>query len=78
MNNDYRRAGHRVMRYPAAAPPYPNTPGQCLRWALEGYEVEEPDRLAEWIATVHKDSYVAPPKTTQAPSECTPAAAAGR
>ncbi len=70
VNNDYRRAGHRVMLYPTAAPPYLNTPGQCLCWALEGYESEDPDRLAE-IATVHKDSYVSPREVAQAAREYT-------
>lgn len=60
INNDYRRADHHVMVYPTAPPPYLNTPGQCLRWAIEGYEGENPFELADWIKATMKESYISP------------------
>lgn len=75
VNNDYRRAGHRVTLFPTAAPPYLNIPGQCLRWAFEGYDGEDPDQLAKWIAAVHEDSYVSPREAARASKENAPAGA---
>jgi len=60
INNDYRRAGHHVMLYPTSPPPYLNQPGQSLRFALEGYDGEEPEALAAWVNQLRAECFVAP------------------
>jgi hypothetical protein len=77
VNNDYRRAGHNVILYPTAAPPYLNTPGQCLHWALEGHEGEDAQRLADWISRLRQESFVppGPPRPPRPPRRPAPASA---
>jgi hypothetical protein len=53
-----------VTLYPVAPPPYLNTPGQVLSFALEGYDGEDPDALAEWMDQVRRDAYIPPPGQT--------------
>lgn len=50
INNDCRR-GHDVVFIPKSAPPYLNTPGECMYWAIEGYN-EDPDDLARFLGKV--------------------------
>lgn len=54
INEDYRGAGHHVILLPTAPPPYLNTPGQCLHFVVEGYEGEDPDKLAHFLESVRK------------------------
>jgi hypothetical protein len=37
------------MFYPDALPPYLNTPGSMLKFALEGYQGTSSDKLASFI-----------------------------
>lgn len=60
LNHDYRRAGHNITMYPSAPPPYLNTPGQMLTFALEGYEGESADTLADWIDHLRQEAYIPP------------------
>ncbi len=64
INNAYQRGEHHVTLYPVAPPPYLNTPGQVLSFALEGYDGEDPDALAEWMDQVRRDAYIPPPGQT--------------
>jgi len=54
INEDYRGAGRSVILPPTSAPPYLNTPGQCLYFVIEGYNGENPDALAEFLDTTRK------------------------
>lgn len=54
INEAYRGAGHHVILLPTAPPPYLNTPGQCLHFVVEGYEGEDPDKLAHFLESVRK------------------------
>lgn len=54
INEDYRGAGHHVVFMPIAPPPYLNTPGKCLHFVVEGYEGEDPDKLAQFLEAVGK------------------------
>jgi hypothetical protein len=49
VNEDYRGAGRSVILLPTSAPPYLNTPSQCLSFVIEGYNDENPDKLAEFL-----------------------------
>ncbi len=49
INEDYRRAGKNVILFPTSAPPYLNTPGQCIHFVIEGYNGENPDELAAFL-----------------------------
>ena len=60
INNAYQRADHHVTLYPTAPPPYLNTPGQVLTFALEGYQGENPDALAEWMDQLRQAAYIPP------------------
>lgn len=60
INNAYQRDEHHVTMYPTAPPPHLNTPGQVLAFALEGYDGEDPDQLAEWMDQVRKSAYIPP------------------
>ena len=59
INNDYRRAGYKVMLYPYAPPPYLNEPGNCLRFHLEGYGAD-PDELAVTLDQAREQLFVPP------------------
>lgn len=52
INSDYRRAGHDVVFMPTSAPPYLNTPGECLYWVIEGYQ-SDPEELAAFLSSVY-------------------------
>ena len=54
INEDYRGAGHHVILMPIAPPPYLNTPGKCLHFVVEGYEGEDPDKLAHFLEAVRR------------------------
>jgi hypothetical protein len=58
INNDYRRADHKVILLPTAAPPYLNIPGDCLCFAVEGENHADPDKLAEFLNDVR--TYLTP------------------
>ena len=60
INNDYQRAEHHVTLFPTAPPPYLNTPGRVLAFALEGYDGEDPNKLAEWMDQLRRRLYVPP------------------
>jgi hypothetical protein len=49
INHDYTRAESGVMFYPDSLPPYLNTPGTMLKFALEGYRGASPDKLASFM-----------------------------
>jgi hypothetical protein len=49
INHDYTRAEVGVMFYPDALPPYLNTPGSMLKFALEGYQGTSADKLASFM-----------------------------
>jgi hypothetical protein len=49
INHHYARAEAGVMFYPDALPPYMNTPGSMLKFALEGYQGTSPDKLASFM-----------------------------
>jgi hypothetical protein len=61
INNAYQRAEHHVTLYPTAPPPYLNTPGQVLAFALEGFDGEDPNQLAECMDRLRAKAYVPPP-----------------
>jgi hypothetical protein len=53
INNDYRRGGNSdVSLLPKAPPPFLNTPGEMLRFAVEGYNGSDPDDLAQFLNRV--------------------------
>jgi hypothetical protein len=54
INHDYHE-GRKVMFLPTARPPFLNFPGKTLCFVIEGYENEDPDRLAEFLNQVRKD-----------------------
>jgi len=66
INNAYQRDAHHVTLYPVAPPPYLNTPGQVLSFALEGFDGENPDALADWMQQVRERAYIPPPGQTSA------------
>ncbi|MCI0709769.1 MAG: hypothetical protein L0154_06355 [Chloroflexi bacterium] len=43
------------MLLPKSSPPYLNTPGKCLRFVIEGYDGEDPDKLADFLDETRKD-----------------------
>ena len=47
--------------FPTAPPPYLNTPGRVLAFALEGFDGEDPDQLAEWMDQLRGKAYIPPP-----------------
>lgn len=49
----------RIELYPAAPPPYLNSPGEVLSFVLEG-EQEKPDHVARLINQARKQVYVSP------------------
>jgi hypothetical protein len=67
VNRDYRRAGHQVILYPDAPPPYLNEPGQVLAFELEGSGGESAEALGQWVDRQRSESYVPPPKPSKEP-----------
>ena len=57
---DYIRAGHHIELYPKAPPPWWNTPGRCLSFALEGEFGEDPNAVARWLNTAREEHYISP------------------
>jgi hypothetical protein len=60
INNAYLRADHHVTLYPTAPPPYLNEPGEVLAFALEGYDGEDPNALADWMDQLRHNAYAPP------------------
>ena len=60
MNNASQQGEHHVRLLPAA-PPHLNTPGQVLAFALEGFDGDDPNHLAEWLGQLRAKAYVPPP-----------------
>jgi hypothetical protein len=60
INNAYQRDEHHVTLYPTAPPPYLNTPGQVLAFALEGYDGEDPNQLADRMDHIRASAYIPP------------------
>jgi len=61
VNNSYQRNNHHVtLLYPIAPPPFLNTPGEVLAFALEGYDGEGPDALADWMVECWENAYIPP------------------
>ena len=58
INHDYTRAEAGVMFYPDALPPYLNTPGSMLKFALEGYQGTSPDKLASFMNHQRKTCFI--------------------
>ena len=54
VNEDYRGAGRNVILLPISPPPYLNTVGQCLHFLIEGYDGENPDKLADFLEATRK------------------------
>lgn len=61
VNNDARRGGSKVRLEPFAAPPYLNTPGECLVLHLTGWGGEDPEGVARMLDESRKQSYIPPP-----------------
>jgi hypothetical protein len=66
INNAYQRAEHHVTLYPTAPPPYLNAPGRVLAFALEGYDGEDPNQLAEWMDQLRTRAYIPPAQSRSA------------
>ena len=66
INNAYQREEHHVRLYPVAPPPYLNAPGQVSSFALEGYDGEDPDVLADSKNQVRRGAYIPPLGRTHA------------
>jgi hypothetical protein len=60
INNAYQRDEHHVTLYPVAPPPYLNEPGEVLSFALDGYDGEDPNALADWMDQLRHDAYTPP------------------
>ncbi|MBA2449675.1 MAG: hypothetical protein H0V51_16765 [Chloroflexi bacterium] len=60
INNDYARSGHQVVLLPKSPPPYANTPGKCLSFALEGSAGEDAAQLATWMDRCREQCYIPP------------------
>lgn len=56
---DCARAGGPVDLTPTAPPPWLNTPGQGLRFQLDGYQ-QDPDALAAHIRRLKRETFVTP------------------
>jgi hypothetical protein len=65
INHDYTRAEAGVMFYPDALPPYLNTPGSMLKFALEGYQGTSPDKLASFMNQQREASFVPAARRTK-------------
>ncbi len=53
VNEDSRLlGGENVILLPVSAPPYLNTPGQCLHFVIEGHDGADPDELAKFLNEV--------------------------
>lgn len=75
VNHDYVQAEPRVRLYPDSLPPYLNTPGSMLKFALEGFEGASPDALASFMEHQRKGCFI--PPTTRSPRSRTTAVTAG-
>lgn len=53
--------GRGIILRPSSPPPYLNTPGRMLRFALECYDGMDPNELAAFIDTIRNRCYI-PPK----------------
>src|SRR3954452_12249646 len=60
VNNDARRGGSKVRLEPFSAPPYLNTPGDCLVFHLTGWGGEDPEEFARMLSRSREQSYVPP------------------
>ena len=67
INHDYTQAEPRVRLYPDSAPPYLNTPGSMLKFALEGCEGADPNALATVIEQSRQRCFIPATKRTRAP-----------
>jgi hypothetical protein len=66
INDDYRSTTTNVSFMPIAAPPYLNEPGECLHFVIEGYNGEDPDKLASFLKRVRRELILQPfPKPMQ-------------
>ena len=65
INHDYTRAEAGVMFYPDALPPYLNTPGAMLKFALEGYQGTSPDKLASFMNQQRKACFIPAARRTK-------------
>jgi hypothetical protein len=52
INHDYRSGNPDVSLLPKSPPPFLNTPGEMLRFAIEGYNGADPDDLAQFLKRV--------------------------
>ncbi len=60
VNNDSRRGGLKVDLIPFAAPPYLNTPGECLVFQLSGWGGEDPEEFAKMLSESKRQFYIPP------------------
>lgn len=60
VNNDARRSGSKARLEPSSAPPYMNTPGECLVFHLTGWGGEDPEAFGRMLAESKSQCYVAP------------------
>jgi hypothetical protein len=65
VNNSARRSGSKVCLEPFAAPPYLNTPGECLVFHLSGWGGEDPEGFARMLDESRRRSYI-PPRSNRA------------
>ena len=65
INHDYTRAEAGVMFYPDSLPPYLNTPGSMLKFALEGYRGTSPDKLASFVNQQRKACFIPAARRTK-------------
>src|SRR5207248_488721 len=68
VNHDCRRAGFTTILLPYAYPPYLNTPGESLRFQIQGAG-DDPDELARLIDTLREECYISPADVAAADAE---------
>jgi hypothetical protein len=66
INHDYTQAEPRVRLYPDSVPPYLNTPGSMLKFALEGCECADPAALATVMNQLRQRCFISATKRTRA------------
>ncbi len=59
VNNVMKRSNMQVYLYPTAPPPYLNSPGEELRFVLEGNQAD-PDKVALLMNQMRKERYIRP------------------
>jgi hypothetical protein len=65
INHCYVDAEPRVRLYPDSAPPYLNTPGSMLKFALEGFEGASADALATFMDQQRTRCFIAATRRTR-------------